>query len=102
MGSMRSVLAKGRTAMLDTDTFLTTLYTVADDFCMNCLPPESPRPGPAASLCRSEVVTLALFGQFARFASERDFWRFAARRLRHLFPTLPDRAQFSRLRRRRP
>jgi hypothetical protein len=88
--------------MLNTDTFLTTLYTAVDDFCISDLPPEPirrRRRGPLASLWRSEVVTLALFGQFARFASERDFWRFADHRLRHLFPNLPDRSQFSRLQR---
>jgi hypothetical protein len=46
------------------------------------------------------MVTLALFGQFARFASERDFWRFATQKLRPLFPSLPHRAQFNRLQRR--
>lgn len=46
--------------MLDTDT---------DDFDQTHLPTESPRPGPPASLSRSEVVTLALFGQWACFPS---------------------------------
>lgn len=47
--------------MLDADTFLTTLYVMADDFCKYQLPPEGAL-GPRASLTRSEVVTLALFG----------------------------------------
>ncbi len=55
------------------------------------------RPGPEASLSRSEVVTLALFGQWSRFTSERDFWRFAQARLRGAFPQLPNRSQFNRL-----
>jgi Transposase DDE domain len=82
--------------MLDTDTFLTTLYTMVDDFCQS-LPPSQRRPGPQASLTRSEVVTLALFGQWRLFASERDFYRFAERHLRGAFPSLPDRGQFNRL-----
>ena len=45
--------------MMDTDTFLTTLYVMADDFCKYQLPPEK-TPGPKPSLTRSEVVTLAL------------------------------------------
>jgi hypothetical protein len=48
-------------------------------------------------LSRSEVVTLALFGQWAHFPSERAFYRYAQRRWRGLFPHLPDRAQFNRL-----
>jgi hypothetical protein len=50
-------------AMVDVDTFLTILYVMVDDFCKASLPPES-RPGPQAALSRSEVVTLALFGQW--------------------------------------
>lgn len=81
--------------MLDVDTFLVWLYVVVDDCCKATLPPER-HPGPAASLCRSEVVTLALFGQWNCFASERDFYRYAQRRLRWAFPTLPARSQFNR------
>lgn len=82
--------------MLDLDTFLTVLYVMVDDFCKANLTAEV-RPGPAASLSRSEVVTLALFGQWSRFTSERDFWRFARQRLREAFPRLPNRTQFNRL-----
>jgi hypothetical protein len=28
--------------MIDTDTFLATLYVMVDDFCKTSLPPESP------------------------------------------------------------
>ena len=85
--------------MFDTDTFLTTLYVTVDDFCKHYLPPEPRRRGPEATLSRSELITLALFGQWSRFASERDFWRFAKQQLVPLFPTLPHRSQFSRLQR---
>ncbi len=81
--------------MVDLDTFLTTLYVMADTFCKT-LPPEL-QPGPDRSLTCSEVMTLALVGQWARFQSERDFYRYAERHLRSAFPTLPDRAQFNRL-----
>jgi hypothetical protein len=60
---------------------------------------EKHRPGPASSLSCSEVVTLAVFGQWARFKSERAFYRYAVRHLRAAFPTLPDREQFNRLQR---
>jgi hypothetical protein len=80
--------------MLDIDTFLTILYCRVDEFCKTH--PERSRPGEAPALSRSEVVTLSIFGQWGRFQSERDFYRFAQQRLRGLFPTLPDRTQFNR------
>jgi hypothetical protein len=82
--------------LIDVDTFLTVLYVTVDDFRQSHSPEKS-RPGPETSLSPSEVVTLALFAQWARFASERDFYRFATSRLRDAFPTLPDRSQFNRL-----
>ncbi|MGF1472710.1 MAG: transposase, partial [Rubrobacteraceae bacterium] len=82
--------------MLDVDTFLTTLYVMVDDFCQSHSP-EKKRPGPKASLCASEVITLAIFARWSRFASERDFYRYAEGHLRGAFPTLPDRSQFNRL-----
>ncbi len=88
--------------MLDVDTFLITLYVTADEFCRGYaaeLPPER-RPGPPAALTRSEVVTLAVLGQWRRFESERAFYRWVARHLSPYFPTLPRRSQFNRLVRR--
>ena len=82
--------------MLDVDTFLTALYAIVDDF-HKARPKERRRPGPDASLSPSEVTTLAIFARFSRFASERDFHRYANTTLRGAFPTLPDRSQFNRL-----
>ena len=84
---------------MDLDTFLTTRYVMIDDFDQRHQPPEASRPDPAASLSRSEVVTLALFGQWACFRSERAFYRYALRHLRPAFPQLPSREQFNRLQR---
>jgi Transposase DDE domain len=81
--------------MVDVDTFLTTLYVMVDDFCKTSLPPE-PHPGPPAALSRSEVVPLALFGQWQGFGSERGFYRYAQRHLRAAFPSLPAREQYNR------
>jgi len=81
--------------MLDLDTFLTTLYVITDDFCQS-LPPRR-RPAPNASLSESEVLTLAIFARWSRFAGERDFYRYASSHLTDAFPTLPDRSQFNRL-----
>jgi hypothetical protein len=82
--------------MTDTNTFLTTLYVVVDDFCKQHLTPEPPIQ-PTPSLTRSEVVTLALFGQWQHFPSERAFYRYADHHLRNAFPRLPDRSQLNRL-----
>ncbi|MBA2693853.1 MAG: transposase [Rubrobacter sp.] len=82
--------------MLDVDTFLTTLYVIADDFCQSHRS-EQRRPGPESSLSESEVITLAVFARWSRFASERDFYRYAEGHLRGAFPTLPDLSQFNRL-----
>ena len=78
--------------MLDVDTFLTALYVMIDDLCQ-CHRTEHSRPGPEASLCRSEAITLAVFGRWSRFASERDFYRYAEDHPRGAFPTLPERSQ---------
>ncbi len=85
--------------MIDQDTFLTTLYVMIDDFCQSEGSHEKHRPGPRASLACSEVVTLAVFGQWAQFASERAFYRYAVQHLRPAFPSLPEREQFNRLQR---
>jgi hypothetical protein len=82
--------------VIDVDTFLTALYVMVDNFCQSLTQKER-HPGPDASLSPSEVVTLAIFARWGRFASERDFYRYANAYLRTAFPTLPDRSQFNRL-----
>jgi len=82
--------------MVDTDTFLTTLYVMVDDFCKSELSLEK-EPGPEAALSKSEVLTLSIFSQWSRFRNQRDFYRFAEQKLRDAFPTLPNRSQFNRL-----
>ena len=59
--------------MVDTATFLTALYVMVDDFFKPELTLET-RPGPKASLTRSEAVTLALFGQWNCFPIELSFY----------------------------
>jgi hypothetical protein len=81
--------------MVDVDTFLTILYVTVDDFCQSH--PTRKKPGPKASLSESEVITLVIFARWRRFASERDFYRYAEAHLRDAFPTLPNRSQFNRL-----
>jgi len=82
--------------MVDLDTFVTTVYVLADDYCKaheQC----PAQPGRAPSLDMAEVITLAMVSQWAPFGSERGFYRSAQQHLRPAFPTLPDRAQFNRL-----
>jgi hypothetical protein len=86
--------------MLDADTFLTRLYVAVDDYCKReGIPPRAlpGHRGPAPALAPSEVVTLAVYAQWARFASERGFYRHARVHLRGAFPRLPTRPQFNRL-----
>lgn len=85
--------------MLDPETCLIALYVAVDSWCKAEVPEPAPRPGPHPALSVSEVVTLAIFGQWAEFRSERGFWRWAERHLRELFPTLPHRSQFNRAQR---
>jgi hypothetical protein len=84
--------------MSDPDTFLTALYVAVDE--MLAASPPVPHPGPRAGLWPSEVVTLALFSQWARFGSERDFYGYATAHLHAAFPKLPSRTQLNRLIRR--
>lgn len=84
--------------MIDTDTFLTTLYVAADDFCKRQTMPTCPGKDPA--LTPGEVLTLALFGQVNKFESERAFYRYATSHMKAAFPTMPVRSQFNRLVRR--
>src|ERR687887_1366118 len=90
-----------RTAMaLDLDTFLTAVYTIVDDLYRERLAAAlRPRPGPAPSLSDSEVLALAICAEWGAWDSERGFWRFARRHLRHLFPRLVDQSEVNRRRR---
>lgn len=85
--------------MRDLTTFLTELYVIIDDWDKT-QPPPPVRRGPLPALSRSEVLTLAVLGQWGRFSSEREFWGWADRQLRPYFPTLPSRGQFNQAARR--
>jgi len=73
---------------MDLDSFLVSLYVLADDWWRERHPPSvvPNKPGRPALLCESEVLTLAILSQWPRFRSERDFWRFASSHLRPYFP----------------
>jgi hypothetical protein len=86
--------------MVDVDTFLTTVYVLVDEDDKaqraGAATTAGARGGRAAALSRSEVVTLAIFAQWAQFRSERAFYRYAQAHLRAAFPTLPARSQYNR------
>ena len=84
--------------MIDVDTLLPILYVMVDDCCQSYPIKQDRHPGPQAVLSCSEVVTLALFGQWAQFPSDRALYRYAQRHVRTAFPTLPDRSRFNWLR----
>ena len=70
-----------------------------DDFCQSHGFDAKHRPGPARLAITKRGVTLAVFGQWVRFPSERAFYRYVERHLRAAFPTLLEREQFNRLQR---
>jgi len=82
---------------MDMDTFVTTVYVMADDFCKSRAAAWPVQPGPAPALAVSEIVTLAVLSRWSRFQSERDFFRYAQQQLRPAFPSLPAYRQFNRL-----
>lgn len=82
---------------MDLDSFLTALYCAVDDWWQTAHPPpERPGPGRRPRLSPSEVLTLAVLGQWPRWRSERDFWRFARAHLRDAFPQLGSQSQLNR------
>lgn len=85
--------------MFDLETYLTALYVDVDTFCQVHVPEPAPKRGRKPSLSVSEIVTLAVVGQWGIFVSERDFLRWAGRHLRGFFPTLPHATQVNRLQR---
>ena len=74
--------------MVDTDTFLTVLYVMADAFC-KCQSRPEVSPCLRASLTGSEVVTLVIFSQWGRFRSERDFYTLCRQSTSVSFPDAP-------------
>ena len=81
---------------MDFDSFLVSLYVLVDDWWHERHPYSLRKPGRPALLTDPEVLTLAIFAQWPRFRSERDFWRFASAHLRPYFPKLCTQGQFNR------
>jgi len=81
---------------MDLDSFLVSLYVLVDEWWKLNHASEPPKIGRPALLSDPEVLTLAIFAQWPRFRSERDFWRFAWAHLRSYFPKLCSQSQFNR------
>ena len=45
---IKPIREKRSELQIDLDTFITTLYVIADDFCQSEWEPEHPKPGPLA------------------------------------------------------
>jgi hypothetical protein len=81
---------------MDLDSFLVAVDVMIDDWWLARATAAPRGPGRPVTLSMSEVLTLAVVAQWPRWRSERDFWRYADRHLRPLFPQLGSQSQFNR------
>lgn len=81
---------------MDLDSFLTELYVIIDEWWQTQPEAHAALIGRPAHLSTSEVLTLAVLGQWPRWRSERDFWRYADAHLRSAFPRLCSQSQLNR------
>ncbi len=93
--------------MVTMSTFFTEVYAIVLDFCKEhpaIVQAQLHRPGPWPKLDLPAVMSLSICAQWARFRSERDFYRYAQQALagccaeHHI--QLPDRSQYNRQARR--
>jgi Transposase DDE domain len=80
--------------LADLDLLLTAVFCTADD-----LLPE-PSKNARRRVTDAEVVTLCVAQQLMNISSDREFLAVAGKRLRHLFPQLPQQPGFHKRRRR--
>lgn len=84
---------------MDLDTFLTTLYVLVDDWYKTTIvPTQATRPGAKATMSESEVLTVALAGQWrvgVPWRSERGVVRYMHAHGRGWFPTMLQRSAFN-------
>lgn len=87
--------------MLEKATVLTTIYTIVDDAMKGSTVIQGilNRPGPAPSLCDSEVVTIALYQELIGEPREDHFFRLHQEQLRIYFPGLNERSRYNRRKR---
>jgi len=75
----------------DLDTLLTAIYVLIDDFL-----PERSGPGRPPQITDAELIALAVAQVFLGAPNERQFLGFAAWRLGHLFPYLPQQPGYNK------
>ena len=81
---------------MDLDTFLVALYTIVDDWYQQHMAGAKPvRPGPRPVVSDSEVLTLALCGQWGG-RSERAFLRYVRTYWRGYFPHILSQSAYNR------
>jgi hypothetical protein len=82
----------------DLDTLATALYVTADDL-LKAHPervPERPRVGFAPRISDAEIITLSVMQALLGFVSETRWVRFAANRLKGMFPHLPGQSGYNK------
>lgn len=82
---------------VDVNTFLTTIYTIIDDWYQREAAPHKPRRrGHRAAVSDSEVLTLAVLAAWQPDRSEAAFLGYVATHWRGYFPRLLDQSAFNR------
>jgi len=82
---------------VDLDTFLTVVYCVCDEVYQREIAPRlRPRPGARPKLSDSEVLTLAVLGQWHGQRCERCYLRAVRRHWRAYFPQVTSQSAFNR------
>lgn len=84
---------------MDLETFCTTVYVLVDDwYKAEIAPQKARRPGPAVEMSDSEVMTVAVLGQWRKgvaWQSERSLVRYMQSHGRQMFPTMLGRSRFN-------
>ncbi len=82
---------------MPTETFLTTLYTIVDDWYQKHAPRSvAGRAGKKPIFSDSEVMTLSIAQHWLGIPDEREFLRFVQNNCLPLFPRLISQGQFNR------
>jgi len=77
----------------------TYVYVIVDELYQAVAAPHDHRPGPAAELSDSEVITLSLVAELVELDKESRFLAYVRRSHLALFPKLPERSRYNRRRR---
>src|SRR5215208_4264903 len=77
----------------------TYVYVIVDELYQAVAAPHDHRPGPAAELSDSEVITLSLVAELVEMDKESRFLAYVRRNHLALFSQLPERSRYNRRRR---